>query len=161
MPAESQAIFASGRLLYVQSGNLVSRPFDPDRLAFTGDPITLAGDIRSLGNTFRSPFSASQTGMLVYIAGRWDGYGLSWMDRSGQRIELARGLDDVNAVALAPDFRRAAFVHENGRSTVDLDCGSRPWRRHSFYAGCFRFSIPGLAFRRSQRHLRFEPPRKH
>ena len=64
--ADSNAVFVQGRLLYVRDKTLVAQPFDPRRLAMTGDPLPLADQISvfsGLGN-----FSAAQAGPLVYLS---------------------------------------------------------------------------------------------
>jgi hypothetical protein len=65
MPSESQATFVAGHLLFVQGGGLVARPFDPDKLEFTGDPVTIAKSPLALRTVVRGAFSASANGRLV------------------------------------------------------------------------------------------------
>lgn len=121
VPAESQAIFASGKLLYVQSGNLLARSFDPDKLEFTGDPVTVAKNIVTMENAFRGPFSASENGHLIYITGQSRDCSLAWLDRSGRVIEVVSGIRSTsNAVELAPDLHRIAVVDQSGRTTESI-----------------------------------------
>jgi eukaryotic-like serine/threonine-protein kinase len=42
LSVDSNAVFASGRLLFVRQGTLWAQPFDPARLRLGGDPIALA-----------------------------------------------------------------------------------------------------------------------
>ena len=130
MPAESQAIYALGKLLFVQSGKLMARPFDPDKLAFSGDPVPIAQKIRVLEDIFRGVFSASQTGNLIYVAGKSPSYGLYWLDRTGRHRDPVMVLSTFtsDSVELAPDAGRAAIAETTGRTTqaisiVDLSRG--------------------------------------
>lgn len=73
VPGGSNAGYANGRLLYMRGQTLLAQPFDLDRLAFTGDPETLAeqvvtgGGIGTLG-----AFSVSTAGVLAYETGAAD-----------------------------------------------------------------------------------------
>ena len=141
MPAESQAVYASGKLLFVQSGKLMARPFDPDKLAFSGDPAPIAQEIQVVEDVFRGLFSASQTGNLVYVAGKAPSYGLYWLDRTGhQRDPAIVHTIYSDSVELAPDAGRAAIIDTIGRTTeaisiVDLSRGV-PTRLTSGLASC-------------------------
>jgi Tol biopolymer transport system component len=130
MPAESQAIYASGKLLFVQSGRLMARPFDPDKLAFSGDAVPIAPEVRELEDIFRGVFSASQTGNLIYLAGKSPSYGLYWLDRTGHQGDPVLVLSNFasDSIELARDAGRVAIVETTGRTTqaisiVDLSRG--------------------------------------
>jgi len=80
----SNAVYASGYLLYVREGALVAQAFDPDRLAVKGEPITLAPDVLMDERFSRGVFSVSENGVLVYQTGRGQMLSaLRWLDRSG------------------------------------------------------------------------------
>jgi len=129
MPAESQAIYASGKLLFAQSGKLMARPLDPDKLAFSGDPVPIAQRVQVFEDIFRGIFSASETGNLIYVAGKMPSYGLYWLDRTGHQSDSAIVHSIYSdAVELAPDAGRAAIIDTTGRTTeaisiVDLSRG--------------------------------------
>jgi len=129
MPAESQALFASGQLLFAESRKLIARAFDPDKLAFTGDPVTVASDIFTIPGIFRSVFSVSANGTLIYLTGHPPDLHLSWWDRAGRLLQpIASPGTMVLTVAMAPDLKRAATVSQSGRTTeaisiVDLARG--------------------------------------
>jgi Tol biopolymer transport system component len=129
MPAESQAIYASGSLLFVQSGKLIARPFDSNKLAFSGDAVSIAPEVQAFEDILRGVFSASQTGNLIYLAGKSPSYGLYWLDRAGhQRDPAVVRTIYSDAVELSPDAGRAAIIDTIGRTTeaisiVDLSRG--------------------------------------
>jgi Tol biopolymer transport system component/tRNA A-37 threonylcarbamoyl transferase component Bud32 len=66
LPVPSRAIFADGYLLYVSESALMARPFDPETLAFAGDPVVVANGL----DYFRSHGGATFTvggDRLVYV----------------------------------------------------------------------------------------------
>src|SRR5262245_20475144 len=134
MPAESQAIYALGKLLFVQSGKLMARPFDPDKLAFSGDPVPIAQEIRVLEDIFRGVFSASQTGNLIYVAGKSPSYGLYWLDRTGHQRDPVMALSDStsDSVALAPDAGWAAIAETTRRTTQAISIVDLSRRGYAF-----------------------------
>jgi Tol biopolymer transport system component len=94
----SNAAYANGFLLFVRDATLMAQPFDPNRLALTGDPVPVAE--RVLTQPARaSTFSVSQTGELVYLTGEI-GRQLQWVDREGKLIrtigERRTGYSDLH-----------------------------------------------------------------
>ncbi len=86
--APTAAEYASGHLLFVRELTLMARPFDAERLEFTGEAFPLAEDIRLIAPaTALSVFSASQTGVLAYAHGGFAfGLKLAWRDREGREV---------------------------------------------------------------------------
>jgi hypothetical protein len=67
MSSESKALYLPpGLLLYLEGSVLTARPFDADRLEFTGEPLTVADDVASTENGDPSAFYASAAGTLIY-----------------------------------------------------------------------------------------------
>ncbi len=149
MPAESQATFVAGHLLFLQGGGLVARPFDPDKLEFTGDPVTIAKSPFALSQVVRGAFSASANGRLVYLTGQVRPFSLTWHDRSGRVLEPVPGFSTgVPWVELAPDLRRVLTVEVNGRTTealsiVDLSRGTATNITPDAFANSGGFWFPG------------------
>jgi len=111
--ADSNAVFVQGRLLYVRDKTLVAQPFDPRRLAMTGDPVPLADQISvfsGLGN-----FSAAQGGPLVYLSSPEASFELAMFDRNGKRVGTLS--DSVNPGVnssypnFSPDGKSVALDH--------------------------------------------------
>jgi Tol biopolymer transport system component/predicted Ser/Thr protein kinase len=83
--APSNAIYASGHILYAREGALVAQEFDLDRLAVRGDAVTLVPDLLMDERFSRGVFSASQDGLLVCQTGRArTAMVLRWFDRNGE-----------------------------------------------------------------------------
>ncbi len=131
----SNAIYASGHLLYVREQALVAQAFDPDRLALRGEPVTIAPGVLTDERFSRGVFSASGNGVLVYQTGK--GHTLSalrWFDRTGAVLgtvgEPAQFFDG-GAPNISPDGKRATTALVDVRTgaadvwLVDLSSGTR------------------------------------
>jgi Tol biopolymer transport system component len=57
----SNAIYASGYLLFVQQGVLMARRFDVERLSFAGDPRPAATNVSVSQGAWKAVFSTSET----------------------------------------------------------------------------------------------------
>jgi len=107
-----------GRLLFLREGTLMAQPFDPSRLALTGDPVPVADRVGS----FRDGgfFSASANNVLVYRTADTDSQ-FTWFDRRGTvsgRVSEPGGFRDV---ALSPDGARAVASRTNPQDTTKAD----------------------------------------
>jgi Tol biopolymer transport system component len=118
----SNAVYASGYLLYVREQALVAQPFNLDSLAVRGEPVTIAPDVRMDERFSRGVFSVSGNGVLVYQTGK--GHTLSvlrWLDRSGAIVgtvgEPAQFFNGGDP-EISPDGARATA------SIVDLRTGT-------------------------------------
>jgi len=81
----SNAVYASGHLLYVRERALVAQTFDLDGPAVRGEPQTLAPNVLMDERFSRGVFSASENGTLVYQTGTGSTLSvLRWIDRSGK-----------------------------------------------------------------------------
>jgi serine/threonine protein kinase/Tol biopolymer transport system component len=128
MALRSPALFDCGHLLFVRNGVLIAQPFDPARLEFTGDPVSVASEVAYDPGYFQARFSVAH-GVVVYR--REDqamGAGLAWLGRSGMPLEQHGGsplpeiapapedfVSDMPA-ALSPDDTRCMCILENGRT---------------------------------------------
>jgi Tol biopolymer transport system component len=117
----SNAIYASGYLLYVREDALVAQRFDLGRLETEGEPGVLAPDILMDERFSRGVFSASEGGILVYQTGKGSTTSvLRWIDREGRVLatvgEPAEYFSGGNP-GISPDGTRAAV------SIVDLRTG--------------------------------------
>jgi eukaryotic-like serine/threonine-protein kinase len=131
----SNAVYASGQLLYVREQALVAQAFDLDRLAVRGEPVTIAPGVLTDERFARGVFSASGNGVLVYQTGK--GHTLSalrWFDRTGTVLgtvgEPAQFFDG-GAPNISPDGKHATTALVDVRTgaadvwLVDLSSGTR------------------------------------
>jgi eukaryotic-like serine/threonine-protein kinase len=116
---DSFSAYAQGYLLFVKGTTLVARPFDPDRLSYTGDAIPVAEKIKVGGGsvTGSASFSISGNGALVYQGGSGD-MRLTWLDRAGKRLAAVGEAGDIGQVQLSPDGK-AAVVSGLPSSSAD------------------------------------------
>jgi Tol biopolymer transport system component len=108
---------SSGHLVYMHEGTLFAVPFDPKRLEVTGQPAPiLEGVVTSPGNA-GAQFSSSETGSLIYVAGRGGGQSVSiyWMDREGKFTPLRETPSDYTNLAVSPDGKRLALEIFDGK----------------------------------------------
>jgi Tol biopolymer transport system component len=133
-----QATFAAGHLLYLRERILVARPFDAQRLDFTGEPFVIAEGVQTIAGAARGVFSAGDSGTLVYQQGGSDSISrLAWFDREGR---IAGNLGDPGTaytLSISPDGSRVAAAIETGSKqdiwVVDTERGTR--RRVTFDPG--------------------------
>jgi len=131
----TNAIYASGYLLYVLEGALVAQRFELGRLEVEGEPAVLAPDILMDERFSRGVFSASDGGILAYQTGKGSTTSaLRWIDREGRVVsavgEPAEYFSGGNP-DISPDGRRAAISIVDLRTgaadvwTIDLASGTR------------------------------------
>ncbi len=133
--AASNAIYASGHILYVREGALVAQEFDLDRLAVRGDAMTLVPDLLMDERFSRGVFSASQNGLLVYQTGKTrTEQAMRWLDRGGSVLAtVGEPAEYFNGGTpeISPDGTRATAAIVDLRTgnadvwIVDLSSGTR------------------------------------
>ena len=118
----SNAVYASGHLLYVREGALVAQRFDLGRLVAEGEPVVLEPDVLMDERFSRGVFSASENGILAYQTGTGSTTSvLRWIDREGRPLgtvgEPAEYFNGGN-LEISPDGTKVTV------SIVDLRTGS-------------------------------------
>jgi serine/threonine protein kinase/Tol biopolymer transport system component len=110
---DSAAQYGSGYLLYRVNTALVAQPFDPESGKLSGSLLPLVANIRYDVGVWRSIFSTSQNGLMVYQAGNAAvaRSRLAWLDRSGKELgSFDVHENSMNDVHLSPDGKRVAFI---------------------------------------------------
>jgi Tol biopolymer transport system component len=110
----------SGHLVYVHEGTLFAVPFDLKRLEVTGQPIPVLEGVVTVPGNGGAQFSLSETGSLVYIAGRGGivNNSVYWMDRQGQFTPLREIPADYYQPGFSPDGKRLAMGIFDGKSSA-------------------------------------------
>jgi len=103
----ARAEYASGYILYLRETILMARPFDPDKLDFTGEAVPVAESVTAAPGTWGAIFTASRNGVLAYAAGNLAGNELRWYDRQGRNLN-ALGTGTYYSPRLSPDGTRLA-----------------------------------------------------
>ena len=110
----SNAIYASGRLLYQRENSLVAQPFDPSNGKFSGEPQTLSENVQFDAGLWRMNVSASTDGMMLYASGTASGTEiLTWYDRSGKRLGTVGEQGEFYDLDLSPDEKKVVTTELN------------------------------------------------
>jgi serine/threonine-protein kinase len=106
----------SGHLVYMHEGTLFAVPFDLKRLEVTGQPAPILEGVVTNPNA-GAQFSFSETGNLVYVAGRGGSQNVSiyWMDREGKFAPLRETPGGYFDPAFSPDGKRLALEINDGK----------------------------------------------
>jgi len=120
--AHSNAMYASGHLLYLRENTLMAQPFDIRRLETTGDAVPLAEGVPTYVSPSRSAaVTVAATGLLVYQSGTsGTQYKFVWKDRRGQIVgALGESMEAARVanLALSPDGKRLAVTRDVGNSS--------------------------------------------
>jgi Tol biopolymer transport system component len=107
----------SGHLVYIHEGTLYAVPFDLKRLEVTGQPAPILEGMVTGPAFGGAQVSFSETGNLVYVAGRGGGQNVSiyWMDREGRFTLLREAPGNYRNPAFSPDGKRLALDIFDGK----------------------------------------------
>jgi Tol biopolymer transport system component len=105
MPAESNALFSNGRLLFTRNAFLVAQTFNPHTFELSGDPVPLASHVRSIPGASWSIFDVSESGTMIYQGGAAvEGTQLTWVDLKGQKLGvLGDAAQHDDPIRISPD----------------------------------------------------------
>ena len=121
--AESAAQYASGYLLYRANTALVAQPFDAQSGTLKGPANPLVDNLRDDVGVWRSIFSVSQNGLMIYQTGSASSVRsrLMWFDRAGSSVaEFPPEDKGIVDVRLSPDNKKAAFSSSKAIWTFDF-----------------------------------------
>jgi eukaryotic-like serine/threonine-protein kinase len=134
--APTNAMYASGHLVFLLGTTLVAQPFDPGTRTLSGAPVPIAEDVQINPATGTGAFSVSQNGVLVYQLGASAGTRLLWLDRSGKRIALVGESASYRDLQLTADEKWAsATIASNAAGHTDVwlfDLGRKISKRFTF-----------------------------
>jgi Tol biopolymer transport system component len=107
----------SGHVVYMHEGTLFALPFDLQRLEVTGQPAPILEGVVTALVSAGAQFSFSETGNLVYVAGRSGGQNvfIYWMDREGKFTPLRDTPGAYYNPAFSPDGKRLALEISDGK----------------------------------------------
>ena len=115
MGTESNGQYANGSLLFMRGTTLLAQPFDPAKLALTGDAVVVAeGVLMNLTFMRAGAFSVSETGALVYQGPGGTGTArIAWSDRAGNQTAVIDERLQFRDLSLSPDGTRASVSLAN------------------------------------------------
>jgi Tol biopolymer transport system component len=83
--AQTNAAYASGYLLYLRDTTLMAQPFDPGRLALSGEAVPIVEEIQTEPASGVGVFTASDTVLAYQTGTEVPGAHLFWRDRAGKQ----------------------------------------------------------------------------
>jgi Tol biopolymer transport system component len=111
---QSNAIFASGHILFLRQNTLMAQPFDTKRLEFAGDAVAVADQVQEVAARVQGIFSASENGVLAYSEAAPGGdRQLVWFDRNGKQTGAVPGTGTYSDPHISPDGKKLAFSLES------------------------------------------------
>jgi dipeptidyl aminopeptidase/acylaminoacyl peptidase len=116
--SQRTALYADpGYLLFRQEDNLIARPFDPEQMTLSGEPMPLGLKVggSSIGALWAS---ASSNGTLVTGVARDTQAVLAWVDRRGAVLKRFETIGRFHDLSASPDGSRLAV--NQGVLTSDL-----------------------------------------
>ncbi|MCJ7753256.1 MAG: hypothetical protein MUP13_01695 [Thermoanaerobaculales bacterium] len=121
MHSPAAAEYAAGHLLYLRGTTLTARPFDDERLTFSGDEIKLADGLMVISGAARGAFSATDE-ILTFQRGKAETLSeLVWLDRKGSRLGVLGDVASYFSLSISPDGTRVAVpVADETTGTHDL-----------------------------------------
>jgi len=120
MPAESNAMYASGHLVFHRAASLFAQPFDAASRTLSGEASQIAGTLAFSAGDGRGLFAASTTGVLVFYQGENGASGrgqtgnsqFSWIGRTGSWIGAAIESGLHGDMDLSPDQKFIAITKQ-------------------------------------------------
>jgi len=135
MPSLANAVYASGRLLFLRENTLFAQPFDSWGLRLgleprlTGKAEAIAQNVRFDLSIWRGVFDASQSGVLAYEpGGNLTGTRPTWYDVTGKQLGTFGDLGRYGDVQLSPDEHRVVVSIGDPHTDIwvyDLDRNTR------------------------------------
>jgi WD40 repeat protein len=112
----------SGHLIYVQGGNLMAVPFNPQRLVVSGVAVPVVEGVLQSTFSGAAQYSFSATGSLVYVPGSVQATQrrLVWVSRSGAEQPVAAPARAYRGPRLSPDGGVVAVAVEGQETEVWL-----------------------------------------
>jgi Tol biopolymer transport system component/tRNA A-37 threonylcarbamoyl transferase component Bud32 len=131
LAADSNVRYAPGYLLFRRDATVLAQPFDADRLALSGGPVQLAGDVGFNLTNGRGYYSVSHTGTLIFFqgasgagtgrSGAQAGWQYGWHDRGGKLIADAGEAGPYGELDASPDESLIAITRQDpGSSGSDI-----------------------------------------
>ena len=111
LQARSNAVYASGHLLYMRERILLAQRFDAGSRRLVGEAVPVAEGVQYDPGFFRGAFAVSDDGVLLYAQGAGGSAAtrLTWVDRAGKPIGEPFGEPaEYSSLSLAPDGKRIA-----------------------------------------------------
>ncbi len=132
--ATSARYLPTGHLVFWRAGSLMAVPFDLERLAVTGNPVSVVAGVGVGEFINQAWFDVSDGGTLAYAgASRGVARTLAWVDRHGQETPLAAPARAYASAAISPDGTRVALdIRDQDRDLWIWDVAREMLTRFTF-----------------------------
>jgi serine/threonine protein kinase len=132
--ARSNAAYAAGHLLFVRQKTLLAQRIDPKSLELTGEAFPIVENVQDDPGFFSAVFSVSDEGTLAYqsASGSSGLSELTWVDRSGKKLDVLGDPADYFEPRISPDGRRVAVAVEDPGDIWIYDLARRVRTRLTF-----------------------------
>jgi serine/threonine protein kinase/Tol biopolymer transport system component len=130
IPSDAGGEYASGYLLFHSGTALMAQAFDAASGKLSGEPMAIVGKVRHDSGVWRTVFTVSQTGMLVYEPGSSETAGsqLVWFDRTGKQVGQVGERGTYMDPRISPDGKRVAVSFGDPQREIwifDLERGTK------------------------------------
>ena len=127
--SQSNAVYASGYLLFARGDQLMAQTFQPSNGTLSGEPQGVAKGVMNDLATWHMDACASNDGLLIFGSGGTGDWQLLWMDRNTKQIStIADKLTNLQIARLSPQGDRIAMQIDTGANDIwvlDLARGVR------------------------------------
>ena len=117
---DSNAVYASGYLVFVSGGSLLAQKFDLGRLESVGEAVRIAEQVSVTLHSYHGTFAVSQTGTLLYFRNAGGGSQLVLRDRSGKPLGVAGPPNRYIWPCVSPDAKQLAVGIEDTAGKADI-----------------------------------------
>jgi serine/threonine protein kinase/Tol biopolymer transport system component len=144
MAADSNATYADpGYVVFHREATLFAQPFNPGKLALTGEPLHVADQVAFVSTNGRGNFDVSQNGVLTYFqdsggrggassrAGPGNNFQWGWRNRSGLLSAPAGEPGTYGDMDLSPDGKLIAVTQVDAAAdiwVIDWERAGVSWR---------------------------------
>ena len=126
--SQTNAVYASGFLLFGRGDQIIAQPFNPSTGTLSGELQNVAKGVMNDSSTWHMDASASNDGLLIFGSGASGDLELVWRDRGGKISTVADKLPDLQSAVLSPQGDRVALQMNAGQTDIwvlDLTRGVR------------------------------------
>jgi len=103
----TNAVYASGCILYLRETTLMAQPFDLTWLATAGEAVPIAERVAGIADSEFGFFTVSNNATLLFQSSAQAAHTLAVLDRSGKQLANAGDADPDSGFAVSPDGKRA------------------------------------------------------
>jgi len=116
--SDDRALYASGHLLFIHGGNLMTQSFDEKKLKLTGNPVPIAEQVRTEVRG-AAAFSLSNDGKLIFAGGQTISLELAWYDRTGKRGDIIDSGTFQDA-HISPDGKKVSAARADAAGHLEI-----------------------------------------